>query len=186
MGNSAGFRTFSAFRGYSAFLTPQSAKRVKYSAFSYQNSAFFVQNGIKSRRIWQVNAEFVLISAETRVSRGLVGEMAYVGGIVAVEAGEEDSEDYYLMRVTKAQYPLLATDDIGGVEEEALVVEGEWMVKCGRGLYRYKLLEGNQTFKITANSLRMVLVGCEWVVNGRTAVYILKSSEHEDIMGTLG
>ena len=119
---------------------------------------------------------------------GPVGEMAYVGGIVAVEAGEEDSEDYYLMRVTKAQYPLLATDDIGGVEEEAgtLVVEGEWMVKCGRGLYRYKLLEGNQTFKITANSLRMVLVGCEWVVNGRTAVYILKSSEHEDIMGTLG
>ena len=71
MGNSAGFRTFSAFRGYSAFLTPQSAKKVKYSAFSYQNSAFFVQNGIKSRRIWQVNAEFVLISAETRVSRGL-------------------------------------------------------------------------------------------------------------------
>ena len=42
-------------------------------------------------------------------------------------------------------WSLLATDDIGGVEEEALVVEGEWMVKCGRGLYRYKLLEGNQT-----------------------------------------
>ena len=61
---------------------------------------------------------------------------------MAVETGEEDSEDYYLMRVTEAQYPLLATDDIGGVEEEAgiLVVEGEWMVKCGRGLYRFKLL----------------------------------------------
>ena len=40
-------------------------------------------------------------------------------------AVEEDSEDYYLMRITKAQYPLLATDDIRGVEEEAgtLVVE---------------------------------------------------------------
>ena len=34
------------------------------------------------------------------------------------------------------QYPLLATDDIGDVEEEAgtLVVEGESMVKFGRGL----------------------------------------------------